>query len=513
MQNRYVQWLILAVVVLLPLGWIAWPTNTNLYIPLPFESPPITRNIAIRQGLDLQGGLQVLLEADLPADQTIDASAMEAAKTIVENRVNSLGVTEPVVQIAGTRRIVVELPGLSNTEQALSLLRQTGLLEFVDTGTQAMPEGQVIQTDHVLGSTTPGNTTPTAAPTEGATTAAATLAPTSETSETSEGTAAAGASGTAASTLAATAASEATATAIAAASTTPTGPVYHTLMTGSALQTATVETQQGGKIVVAFTLTAEGKEIFAQYTTANVGKYLTIVLDKKVLSSPVIQSAITGGSGVIEGKFSLEEANSLAINLRYGALPVPLTLAESRVIGPTLGQDSLNKSLIAGAIGFGAVVIFMLLYYRLPGLVAIVSILAYASIALATFKLIPVTLTLAGVAGFLLSTGSALDANILIFERLKEELRSGRNLSNAMEIAWQRAWSSIRDSNIATVIICLILLWFASTFGATVVRGFAVTLLIGVVISLITALFFTRALLNTVLLVFKPTNQRRWFGI
>jgi preprotein translocase subunit SecD len=433
--------------------------------------------------------LQVLLEADLPSNQAVDRNALDAAKGIVENRVNGLGVTEPVVQIAGERRIVVELPGLTNPEQALALIRQTGLLEFVDAGSNFLPEGSAINTDYVIGSN--ALTGPTATPTLAATaTAGATATP------------------------AATANAGATPTAAASPTPAPTPevPTYHTVMTGAALSTVSVQSNQG-RIVVAFTLTPEGKTIFGNHTSANVGRVLAIVLDKKVISSPRIESAITGGEGVIQGSFTTEQANTLALQLRYGSLPVPLKVAETRTIGPTLGQDSLNKSLIAGLIGLSAVIIFMVSYYRLPGAVATLSIGVYALVALAVFKFIPVTLTLAGVAGFMLSTGSALDANILVFERLKEELRAGRSLLAALDLAWRRALSSILDSNIATIIICLILIWFASSFGATIVRGFAVTLLIGVAISLFTALVVTRLLLYTAVSFFKPEEHGKWFGI
>ncbi len=347
MQNPYVRWLFILIVVLLPIGWLAWPTNTNLTIPLPGDAGPFTRDISIRQGLDLEGGLQVLLDADLPADQAIDGSAMETVRTIIESRVNGLGVSEPVVQVAGDRRIVVELPGVSDTEQALALLRQTALLEFVDTGAVSMPEGTAIETDHATSGSTATTATEAPAATEGATTIATTSAV-----ETPTGT----------ETAAATATTEPTAAA--------TGPVYHTVLTGDALESATVQQNEFGQRFIAFKLTAEAAPIFAEYTTSHVGQFLTIVLDKRVISSPSINSPITGGEGIIEGQFTVEEANNLVIALRYGALPVPLKLAESRVIGPTLGQDSLNKSLVAGAIGLGTVMIFMLLYYRLPGLIA-----------------------------------------------------------------------------------------------------------------------------------------------
>jgi preprotein translocase subunit SecD len=238
------------------------------------------------------------------------------------------------------------------------------------------------------------------------------------------------------------------------------------------------------------------------------------VLDKKVLSAPSINGAITGGKGVIEGKFTIDEANNLAVQMRYGSLPVPLKVVESRVIGPTLGKDSLDKSIRAGLVGFLVVALFMMLYYRLPGFVAILSILFYALLTLMIFNSIGVTLTLPGIAGFLLSTGSALDANILIFERMKEELRAGRQLGQAIELGWRRAWPSIRDSNLATIITSFILFWFGSSFGASIVKGFAVTLALGVVISLFCAIFVTRTLLNlTVNFIPKAQEKLGWFGI
>ncbi|MEN6408611.1 MAG: protein translocase subunit SecD, partial [Anaerolineaceae bacterium] len=221
---------------------------------------------------------------------------------------------------------------------------------------------------------------------------------------------------------------------------------------------------------------------------------------------------ITDGSGIIQGSFTYESANNLAINLRYGSLPVPIRVVQSQVIGPTLGKDSLNKSIVAGIIGVLIVLLFMLIYYRLPGAIANLSIIIYAAITFALYKFIPVTLTLPGIAGLLLSTGSALDANILIFERLKEELRSGRTLQQSIELGWQRAWPSIRDSNIATLITSIILFWFGSSFGASIVKGFAVTLLLGIIVSLFTAVVVTRTFLYTVLGIFKNPDPVKWFG-
>jgi len=202
----------------------------------------------------------------------------------------------------------------------------------------------------------------------------------------------------------------------------------------------------------------------------------------------------------------------LAITLRYGSLPIALDIVESRVIGPTLGQDSLDKSIRAGIIGFAIVFLFMIIYYRIPGFAAVLAIIFYALFTFALFKLLPVTLTLPSIAGFLLSTGSALDANILFFERMKEELRSGRNMHQALELAWKRAWPSIRDSNIAALITSAILFWFGSAFGASVVKGFALTLAIGVVVSVFTAFFVTRTLLSLISEWIKPTDRERWYG-
>jgi preprotein translocase subunit SecD len=289
--------------------------------------------------------------------------------------------------------------------------------------------------------------------------------------------------------------------------------VYHTIMTGKDLKLVQVSQDQLGQYVILFELTPEGADIFAEHTAANVGKFLTIVLDKQVVSSPSINSPIPDGQGEIQGSFTQESANALAVQLRYGSLPVPLKVVETRIIGPTLGEDSLQKSLRAGFVGMIVVMLFMAIYYRLPGVVADLSILFYGAIAFAVFKYFHFTLTLPGIAGFLLSTGAALDANILIFERLKEELRGGKTLLQALDQSWLRARSSIIDSNFATIITSGILFWFGSTFGATIVKGFSLTLALGVAISLFTAIFVTRTLLALVLRNFKPGNLQLWFGI
>lgn len=416
------------------------------------------RDVSPRLGLDLRGGLQVLMEADLPEDAAITAESMEIARTILENRTNALGVAENTIQVAGDRRIVGEFPGVQDSDAVLKTIQQTGLLEFIDTGATPLQEGVEVLTDF----------SPTGEP-----------APTPEPLE--DGT-------------------------------VPT--VYHTIMTGADLKTVSVVSGQlPGSYQIAFTLSDEGAKTFGAHTAANVNNYLTIVLDKKVISSPRIESAITGGEGVITGNYTAESANAFAVQLRYGSLPIPLKVVETRYIGATLGEDSLQKSLVAGLVGMAIVILFMGLYYRLPGIVADIAILFFAAVAFALFKWIPVTLTLPGIAGFLLSTGSALDANILIFERIKEELRSGRALEQAIDQGWLKARSSIFDSNMATVITSLILFWFGSSFGATIVKGFSLTLMLGVAISLFTAIFVTRSLLALALKVFKPKNLAFWFGI
>ncbi len=482
MQSRYVPWVVVIAVLFAIAGYFAWPTNALFTIPI--GSNPISRDISVREGLALKGGRQVLLEADNSSAAPGDGA--NAHKTAVENRVNGLGVAEPLVQISGSCRIVVELPGLPNSEQALSLLKQTGLLEFVDTGASSISQGQAIQTDYAQ--TAPTTGTATAAATGAATTAATSAA-------------------TAAATSAATTVPTAVPTDV------PTGPIYHTIMTGADLTSAAVDTSQGNGIVVRFTLSDKGKQIFGQYTTANVGKFLTIVLDKHVISSPRINSAITGGNGIIEGNFTQDEANNLALNLRYGSLPVSLHIAESRTVGATLGEDSVRKSIIAGAVGLAAVALFMILYYRLPGILAVLALLLYATITFALFKLIPVTLTLPGIAGFVLSVGVAVHCNIFILWPMEEELCSGKRLNSAVDEGFRRAWTSIRDSNISTLITCTILYWFGSQFGASIVKGFAFTLALGVAVSLFTAIIVTRTLLHATLDNIDFSERHSWFGI
>jgi len=461
LRDRNVGLLMGVIILAVAAIWVALPTNPGLHIhlgPINFD-----RNIRVHQGLDLQGGLQVLLEADLPEGQEIEAGAMDAAKVIVGNRVDALGVTEPLVQSQGERRIIVELPGVKDPELAIATIRETGLLEFVNAGSTFLSPGTVVRTDF-------GGSV---APTEE-------MTPTPEITET------------------------ATVTPTVPAAPTPTPApelVFPTVLTGRDLSSGGLSIgrkQTTGELYIAFELTSEAAPKFADFTSKNVDKYLAIALDKEIISCPVIKSAITEGKGVIEGRFTLEEARSLLVQLQYGALPVPLRVETTRTVGPTLGQDSVQKSVTAGAIGLSAVFLFMLIYYRFPGLLADLALAIYALLNFAIYKFgLPplfnyVTLTLPGIAGFLLSTGMAVDANILIFERMKEELRAGRSLGAAIEAGFSRAWTSIRDSNISTIITCAILFYFGSTFGASMVKGFALTLIIGVTISMFTAVTVTR---------------------
>lgn len=286
------------------------------------------------------------------------------------------------------------------------------------------------------------------------------------------------------------------------------------LYTGKDLDSSKISVgtdQQTGQIVINFEFNGSAISKFATFTGAHVGDYLTVTLDRSVISSAQIQSQING-PGILQGSFTQQQAQSIATVLQYGALPLALTIASQQSIGATLGANSIHQSEIAAIIGLSIVVLFMLLYYRLPGLLADCALVCYALFTFAVFKLLNVTLTLPGIAGFVLSIGMAVDANVLIFERIKEELRAGRLLSAAIDMGWRRAWPSIRDSNISTMITCAVLFYFGSNFGASLIVGFATTLLLGVIISMFTAVVVTRTFLN--LLV--PTgviNHPALFGL
>lgn len=386
------------------------------------------RDFKIKKGLDLQGGVQLTLEAStsgIPADER--TTAIEAAKNVIERRVNFLGVAEPVVQtskVGDSHRVIVELPGITDTERALRLVGQTAQLDFRE------------QTEESTASAVPGSPE--------------SFVPTS--------------------------------------------------LTGSDLKKATVTFDPNTNAPqIGLQFTDEGGEKFAAITKRNIGRPLAIFLDEQPISAPLVNETITGGEAVITGQFTLDEAKNLAIQLNSGALPVPVKVIEQRNIGPTLGQEAVWRSLTAGLIGLFLVVFFMSAYYGRLGFLASVGLLIYGLITLALYKLIPVTLTLSGIAGFLLSVGMAVDANILIFERIKEERRWGKPLKAALELGFGRAWDSIRDANVATLITSFILFnplnWsFLNTSG--MVRGFALTLGLGIFISLFTGIVVTRTLIR-----------------
>jgi preprotein translocase subunit SecD len=451
MRNRNTIAFVLIILLALLVLWIDLPISHSEWITrlLFWQQPPESRTLTIQEGLDLQGGTQALLQAAPAPGQQVTQQDMETAKVIVDRRVNALGVTEPVVQVVGQDRIVVELPGISNPEQAVQTLKNTGQLEFVEIGSSTNPQYPNVTQDVYVRTANKPDT------------------PSEET-----------------------------------VGTRPfpyKDVVFKTVMTGKDLKTAQTGLDQYGAPLITFELTDDGAKIFADYTAQHIGDILAIVLDNTVLSAPRIQSAIPEGRGEITGKFTKEEADSLSIQMRYGALPVPLDVVGLRMIGATLGADSVQKSIVAGLIGLAAVLLFMITYYRLPGVLAAIALLMYAGINLAIYKLVPVTLTLPGIAGFLLSTGMAVDANILVFERMKEELRWGRSLTAGLEAGFSRAWTSILDSNLSTLITCAILILFGRNFGAQAVMGFAVTLAIGVLVSMFTAITVTRTLMRAVL--------------
>ncbi|CAN5637500.1 protein translocase subunit SecD [soil metagenome] len=427
----------------------------------------------IQQGLDLQGGVQVTLEARPPAGRSVDSSVMNGTRDTIERRVNGLGVSEPVVQTRGDNQILVELPGVDDPDEAVDVVRQTALLEIIDPQGQMLPEGTLVRTtldiDPLVSETDIGSPvamiggSPVASP---------------------EGTP--------------------------EVLPTPSGPVFTTLVSGSDLSDAYRATGPLGEPLVAFELDGSASQRFFEFTSQNIGRPMSIVIDKTVVSSAVIQAAISS-TGQIEG-IPASEVDNLVVQLKAGSLAVPLEVVQSRVVGPTLGQDSIDKSLIAGAVGLGIVALFMIIYYRLPGLISVIALIIYTMLVLALFKIIPVTLTLAGIAGFILSIGMAVDANVLIFARLKEELRTGKPLKQAIEAGFSHAWPSIRDSNITSMLTAAILYWFGQFSGATIVTGFALTLFIGVGVSMFTAYTISRTFLRLLLGTW-PIQNQWWYGV
>lgn len=404
--------------ILLLLGFAVWAL-------MPLDREVLGRK-GLLLGLDLKGGSHLVYEADLikkdPA-QT-DNEVMEGVKQKIERRVNAYGVTEPIIQRQGANRILVQLPGVKDIDEAIKLIGQTAQLDFreqkpSDKGDLEWVIAKGVGEDGKERELTGKYFKPNAA---------------------------------------------------------------------IDLDPRTNEPQ------IAFEWNREGAVLFEQITQRNLNKPLGIFLDNELISAPIVRAVIKD-KGVIEG-LTIDEARRLAIQLNSGALDVPLKVIQQMDVNATLGADSIKKSLIAGEIGLALVMLFILIYYRLPGFVACLALGIYGVLVLAIFKLVPVVLTLPGIAGFIVSLGMAVDANVLIFERLKEELRAGRTLEAAAEEGFRRAWTAIRDSNITTFIACAVLYWLGGTLGAFMVRGFAITLFIGVAISMFTAIVVSRTFLR-----------------
>ena len=426
-----------------------------------------------RLGLDLQGGSQLTIQVKTtPAIPKIDQGMLEAVRRIVENRVNGLGVSEALVQTVGEDQILVQLPGVNDPQQAERVLGGTAKLDFREqlpgTETQLAIERQLQQ--ELLAKQAALKTNPNEAAIK-------------------ENQAALKRSNEAIAKL-----------------------FKSSGLGGENLKDA-LAAPAGNDWNVALRFDTKGGDLFAQLTKnlAGTGRSIGIFLDERMISSPVVgvefaQTGITGGNAVIQGRFTTQEANDLAVQLRGGALPVPVEIIENRTVGATLGRDSIQSSIYAGIGGLVLVLIFMVAYYRLPGVIADIALLIYALLTWASFVLLGVTLTLPGIAGFVLSIGMAVDANVLIFERTREELRAGKTLYRSVESGFYRAFSSILDGNVTTVIACAALFWL----GAGLVKGFAVTLALGVAVSMFTALTCSRTLLFVVL-SFPGLRKPQWF--
>ncbi len=414
-MSRKQVWLALLGIIVLAaaVGFLATPSGPSK-VPVGW-----IKDLKLKLGLDLQGGSQLIYEADL--SQIKDAEhdeALNAARDVIERRVNAFGVSEPLVQVQGANRIVVELPGVTDLNRAVEEIGKTPFLEFKEV-----------------------NPNPPAD------------------------------------------------------STNPDDQFVATGLTGAQFERADVSFDQTGGPSILLNFNDEGKKLFAEITKRNIGKPVAIYLDGQILSAPTVQQEITAGQATITGQFTVEEAKNLKANLNEGALPVPVALVSQANVGASLGQESVQKSLFAGVIGLLGVILFMLGYYRLPGVVATIALLLYSAIIVVVYKIFGITLTLAGLAGFFLSIGIAVDANVLIFERVRESLREGLDPVAAVEDGFKHAWTSIRDSNLSSLISVVIMY----TFTTSIVRGFALTLGIGVLVSMFSAINVSRTLLRWLL--------------
>ncbi len=405
-----------------------------------------TNYLETKLGLDLRGGLRVEYQV-LPAQgKTPTKSDLNVMRSIIINRIDKSGVSEPQVTTQGSDRIVIEMPGVQNADQIRKLVGTTGRLDFVPLGQTPAQQGQALP--------------------------ASTIDQKCDATHT----------------------------------------VNCVLFSGDQVAAASIGTNQTGQRTVNFVLKDTGKQLFAAYTASHVGDFFAVVLDGNVITAPTIQSSIPTGQVEISqngiGGYPLAEAQNLVTVLQFGQLPFPLKELANTTVSPTLGDSFLHQSLLAGFIAVLMVVFFMVVHYRLPGVIASGALMYYALVVYALFRLVPVTLTLAGIAGFVLSVGMAVDANVLIFERTKEELRLGKSLPAAIEAGFNRAWNSILDSNVSSLITALILF----LFGSSTIRGFGLVLIIGVLVSMFTAITVTRTVLRIV--VAQPwARKARLYGV
>ncbi len=444
-----------------------------LIVVLVIAAITVLVKIPIQLGLDLQGGAQLTIQVKPTAEITkITPTELDAVKSVVEGRVNGLGVSEPVVQTVGSDQILVQLPGVNDPQQAERVLGGTAQLDFrkQKPGSEAqLPIEQQVKQELLIKQTA--------------------LRQGKDEKAIAENQAAIKRSNDAILNLF-----------------EPTG------LTGKNLKDAQPEPTQGNQgWNVALRFDQVGGEKFAQLTKdlAGTGRTIGIFLDNALISSPTVgpeyaQTGIAGGGAVITGRFTVQGASELAVQLRGGSLPVPVEIVENRTVGASLGRDSVQRSIYAGVGGLVLVLIFMAVYYRLPGVIADIALVIYAILTVAAFALLGVTLTLPGIAGFILSIGMAVDANVLIFERTREELRSGKTLYRSVESGFYRAFSSILDGNVTTVIACAALFWL----GSGLVKGFALTLALGVVVSMFTALTCSRTFMLIMVLGFPGLKQK-----
>lgn len=438
MKNRLIALLVL--ILGAGIGYFVFASEHD-YV-LGKEVPTFIKKYSFKLGLDLKGGSHLVYRADTSKVPGADVgSAMNSLRDVIERRINAFGVSEPVIQIqeAGftnnnEQRLTVDLPGVTDIAEAIKTIGETPNLQFKIENPDYDPNAplQIQAKPDANGQIDLGSFDPYAS------------------------------------------------------------RYTETPLTGRYLKKATVEFNQTTyEPIIGLTFNAEGAKLFEDMTKNNVGKTIAIYLDGQILSAPVVNQAITGGQATITGSFTPQEAKTLVGRLNSGALPIPVELISTQTIGPTLGAEAINKGLHAGLIALLLISLFFILWYRLPGVLAVVSLMIYVIINLALFKLIPVTITAAGIAGFIISMGIAVDANVLIFERMKEELKKGKNVDEALKDGFDRAWTSIRDANVSTLITAAILFWF----GTALIKGFALTLGIGILVSLLSAVVITRVFL------------------